>query len=160
MSHATTIIGPGGWSAKNLEGPRLSQKEEKSSKNLDGHRLSQKEEKNGHRLSQKEEKSAKNLEGPRLSQKEGKTPTVTMISERERSSAERDLGESGKNTNTKQVIQLTDVQIKEIREAFDLFDTDHSNNIDVKELESAMRSLGFFPTEGGMRHELTFLCTN
>merc|ERR1711959_679609 len=37
---------------------------------------------------------------------------------------------------------LTDGQIQEIREAFDLFDTDGSGTIDAKELKVAMRALG------------------
>merc|ERR1712134_250296 len=38
---------------------------------------------------------------------------------------------------------LTDDQIQEIKEAFDLFDTDGSGTIDPKELRDAMQSLGF-----------------
>ena len=34
---------------------------------------------------------------------------------------------------------------QEIKEAFDLFDTDGSGNIDQKELKVAMRALGFEP---------------
>merc|ERR1712118_505974 len=41
-----------------------------------------------------------------------------------------------------QVKGLTDDQIQEIREAFDLFDTDGSGSIDAKELKVAMRALG------------------
>lgn len=40
---------------------------------------------------------------------------------------------------------LTDDQKQEIREAFDLFDTDGSGTIDAKELKVAMRALGFEP---------------
>jgi len=40
---------------------------------------------------------------------------------------------------------LTAEQKQEIREAFDLFDTDGSGNIDSKELKVAMRALGFEP---------------
>ena len=36
-------------------------------------------------------------------------------------------------------------QKQEIREAFDLFDTDGSGTIDAKELKVAMRALGFEP---------------
>jgi centrin-1 len=43
------------------------------------------------------------------------------------------------------VIELTDEQRQEIREAFDLFDTDGSGKIDAKELKVAMRALGFEP---------------
>ncbi|XP_063046491.1 uncharacterized protein LOC134440368 [Engraulis encrasicolus] len=40
---------------------------------------------------------------------------------------------------------ITEEQKQEIREAFDLFDTDGSGTIDVKELKVAMRALGFEP---------------
>jgi hypothetical protein len=38
---------------------------------------------------------------------------------------------------------LTEDEIEEIKEAFDLFDTDGSGAIDPKELKAAMKSLGF-----------------
>merc|ERR1719164_340796 len=41
--------------------------------------------------------------------------------------------------------ELTEEQKQEIREAFDLFDTDGSGCIDAKELKVAMRALGFEP---------------
>ena len=41
--------------------------------------------------------------------------------------------------------ELTEEQRQEIKEAFDLFDTDGSGSIDAKELEVAMRALGFEP---------------
>ncbi|KAG2465864.1 CETN2 protein, partial [Polypterus senegalus] len=40
---------------------------------------------------------------------------------------------------------LTEEQKQEIREAFDLFDTEGTGTIDVKELKVAMRALGFEP---------------
>jgi len=40
---------------------------------------------------------------------------------------------------------ITDEQRQEIKEAFDLFDTDQSGYIDGKELKVAMRALGFEP---------------
>merc|ERR1719183_918460 len=40
---------------------------------------------------------------------------------------------------------LTEEQKQEIKEAFDLFDTDGSGSIDAKELKVAMRALGFEP---------------
>ncbi|XP_053734634.1 uncharacterized protein cetn4 [Synchiropus splendidus] len=42
-------------------------------------------------------------------------------------------------------IELTEEQKQEIKEAFDLFDTDGTGSIDVKELKVAMRALGFEP---------------
>ena len=38
---------------------------------------------------------------------------------------------------------LTSAEIEEIREAFNLFDTDGSGTIDPKELKDAMKTLGF-----------------
>ena len=38
---------------------------------------------------------------------------------------------------------LTEDEVEEIKEAFDLFDTDGSGSIDPKELRAAMSSLGF-----------------
>uniref|UniRef100_A0A8C0VE06 Centrin-2 n=1 Tax=Cyanistes caeruleus TaxID=156563 RepID=A0A8C0VE06_CYACU len=42
-------------------------------------------------------------------------------------------------------LELPEEQQREIREAFELFDTDGSGSIDVKELKVAMRALGFEP---------------
>ncbi|XP_029965439.1 caltractin-like [Salarias fasciatus] len=42
-------------------------------------------------------------------------------------------------------IELTEEQKQEVKEAFDLFDTDGRGAIDVKELKVAMRALGFEP---------------
>ncbi|RLM87625.1 hypothetical protein C2845_PM04G27970 [Panicum miliaceum] len=44
---------------------------------------------------------------------------------------------------------LTQQKRQEIKEAFDLFDTDNSGTIDAKELNVAMRALGFEMTEEG-----------
>ena len=38
---------------------------------------------------------------------------------------------------------MTEDEIEEIKEAFDLFDTDGTGTIDPKELKAAMQSLGF-----------------
>eukprot|EP00470_Lotharella_oceanica_P000101 CAMPEP_0170167470 /NCGR_PEP_ID=MMETSP0040_2-20121228/866_1 /TAXON_ID=641309 /ORGANISM="Lotharella oceanica, Strain CCMP622" /LENGTH=166 /DNA_ID=CAMNT_0010405507 /DNA_START=21 /DNA_END=521 /DNA_ORIENTATION=+ len=46
---------------------------------------------------------------------------------------------------TDKVTELTTEQKQEIREAFDLFDTDGSGSIDKNELKVAMRALGFEP---------------
>merc|ERR1711990_894038 len=42
--------------------------------------------------------------------------------------------------------EMTDEQKKEVKEAFDLFDTDGSGAIDATELKVAMQALGFEPT--------------
>ena len=54
--------------------------------------------------------------------------------------------ESGKAPIQRRVFEkpgLTEDEIEEIREAFNLFDTDGSGTIDPKELKAAMESLGF-----------------
>jgi centrin-1 len=43
--------------------------------------------------------------------------------------------------------ELTEEQKQEIREAFDLFDSDGSGSIDAAELKTAMRALGFEPDD-------------
>lgn len=47
--------------------------------------------------------------------------------------------------------ELTEEQKQEVREAFELFDTDGSGNIDIKELKVAMRALGFEPKKEEIR---------
>ncbi len=47
--------------------------------------------------------------------------------------------------------ELTEEQRQEIKEAFDLFDTDGSGTIDSKELKVAMRALGFEPKKEEIR---------
>ena len=43
--------------------------------------------------------------------------------------------------------ELTDSQKSEIKEAFDLFDTNGSGIIDIKDLKVALRALGFEPAK-------------
>eukprot|EP01067_Filipodium_phascolosomae_P009464 Filipodium_phascolosomae@DN8475_c0_g1_i1.p1 len=47
--------------------------------------------------------------------------------------------------------ELSEEQKQEIKEAFDLFDTDGSGSIDAKELKVAMRALGFEPKKEEVR---------
>jgi len=51
----------------------------------------------------------------------------------------------GPSKIVKRRTELTEEQKQEIKEAFDLFDTDGSGAIDAKELKVAMRALGFEP---------------
>ncbi|NWT41490.1 CETN2 protein, partial [Chroicocephalus maculipennis] len=60
------------------------------------------------------------------------------------------LGAASQRKKASPKLELTEEQKQEIREAFDLFDTDGTGNIDVKELKEsifmvAMRALGFEP---------------
>merc|ERR1711865_358561 len=48
---------------------------------------------------------------------------------------------------TSRMPSLTPEQEADLKEAFELFDTDDSNSIDCKELKVAMKALGFDPTE-------------
>lgn len=52
------------------------------------------------------------------------------------------VGQGRRNTSI-----LTTEQQKEIREVFDLFDSDGSGTIDLNELKIVMRALGFHPTQ-------------
>merc|ERR1712139_570182 len=54
------------------------------------------------------------------------------------------MGKTGEKKQT----ELSDTEKQEIKEAFDLFDTDGSGNIDVKELTIAMKALGCEPKPG------------
>jgi len=51
----------------------------------------------------------------------------------------------------KKKTEITEEQKQEIKEAFDLFDTDNSGSIDAKELKVAMRALGFEPKKEEIR---------
>jgi centrin-1 len=55
------------------------------------------------------------------------------------------FGSNTTNVATRRARDITDEQRQEIKEAFDLFDTDQSGFIDGKELKVAMRALGFEP---------------
>uniref|UniRef100_A0AAZ3PAD7 EF-hand domain-containing protein n=1 Tax=Oncorhynchus tshawytscha TaxID=74940 RepID=A0AAZ3PAD7_ONCTS len=51
--------------------------------------------------------------------------------------------------------ELTEELKQEIREAFELFDTDASGHIEVKELKVAMRALGFEPKKEEIKRMIT-----
>ena len=53
--------------------------------------------------------------------------------------------------------ELTEEQRQEIKEAFDLFDTDGSGTIDAKELKVAMRALGFEPKKEDIKRMIAEL---
>lgn len=50
---------------------------------------------------------------------------------------------SEREKKEKRKTELTDEQLEEIKEAYNLFDTDQSGVIDIRELKAAMRALGF-----------------
>ena len=51
--------------------------------------------------------------------------------------------------------EITEEQKQEIKEAFDLFDSESSGAIDAKELKVAMRALGFEPKKEEIRKILS-----
>ena len=57
------------------------------------------------------------------------------------------MGGKMKQPTKKMRNELTEEQKQEIKEAFDLFDTEGRNEIDAKELKVAMRALGFEPKD-------------
>ena len=66
-----------------------------------------------------------------------------------------------KTSVTKKVrTELTPEQVQEIKEAFDLFDTEGRNEIDAKELKVAMRALGFEPKKEEVRKILSDIGKN
>ena len=67
--------------------------------------------------------------------------------ERMMAEAAKKKEETRKQGSKGDVLSITEEQKEEIREAFDLFDTDGSGSIDAKELKEAMRTLGFEPTK-------------
>jgi centrin-1 len=50
---------------------------------------------------------------------------------------------------------LNEEQLEELREAFNLFDTDHSGAVDAREMKAAMRALGFDVKKEQVRQMLT-----
>ncbi|XP_041929853.1 centrin-1 isoform X1 [Alosa pseudoharengus] len=65
------------------------------------------------------------------------------------------LGAVAPRKKTSPKPELTEEQRQEIREAFELFDTEGSGHIDVKELKVAMRALGFEPKKEEIKKMIT-----
>lgn len=90
---------------------------------------------------------------------------ATYRDERERSSFRRlhrsPQSQSLRRSNKKKSkFELTEEQKQEIREAFDLFDTDGSGTIDQKELKVAMRALGFEPKKEEIKKMISDIDTD
>merc|ERR1711934_679992 len=54
-------------------------------------------------------------------------------------------GRAGADKRASELKSLTEEQKQDLREAFDLFDTDGSGAVDASELHTAMKALGFEP---------------
>eukprot|EP01006_Ploeotia_vitrea_P019616 TRINITY_DN51828_c0_g1_i1.p2 TRINITY_DN51828_c0_g1~~TRINITY_DN51828_c0_g1_i1.p2 ORF type:complete len:182 (-),score=31.09 TRINITY_DN51828_c0_g1_i1:291-836(-) len=61
------------------------------------------------------------------------------------------LAKGRQKQETKIRIELTEQQKREIKQAFDLFDTDGTGKIDAKEIKVALRALGFEPKKEEMK---------
>merc|ERR1712100_714180 len=59
-------------------------------------------------------------------------------------------GRAGADKRAAELKNLSDEQKQELREAFDLFDTDGSGAVDFTELHTAMKALGFEPKKEEM----------
>merc|ERR1712091_774523 len=57
-------------------------------------------------------------------------------------------GRAGADKRASELKSLTEEQKQELREAFDLFDTDGSGAVDASELHTAMKALGFEQKKG------------
>jgi hypothetical protein len=55
----------------------------------------------------------------------------------------RGAGARGGRGGAPKKVGLTEEEMEEVREAFQLFDTEQKGSIDVKELKAAFRALGF-----------------
>jgi hypothetical protein len=81
--------------------------------------------------------------------------------ERRMAEAVKKKEEEGRKQGSKgDKLGVTEEQKPEIREAFDLFDTDGSGCIDAKELKDAMRTLGFEPTKEEIRKMIADIDTD
>lgn len=67
---------------------------------------------------------------------------------------------ASKPAGSRTKVELTEEQRQEIKEAFDLFDTDGSGSIDAKELKVAMRALGFEPKKEEIRKMISDVDTD
>ncbi len=83
-----------------------------------------------------------------MAQQAGATVTVSVLNEAsskvDSSEAKSKLEKGKSKRKSAKAPDLTEEEIEEIREAFNLFDVDGSGAIDPKELKAAMKSLGMF----------------
>ena len=77
--------------------------------------------------------------------------------------ARDDGGREGRRTRAPRKVKqqgLSEEQTEEIRDAFNLFDTDHSGSIDCRELEDVMRALGVEVEKEELRKMITAVDAN
>jgi ribosomal protein L12E/L44/L45/RPP1/RPP2 len=90
------------------------------------------------------------------------SPPGTVLSAA-RDGARDGEGREGRRTRASRKVKqqgLSEEQTEEIREAFNLFDTDHSGSIDCRELEDVMRALGVEVDKEELRKMITAVDAN
>ena len=85
------------------------------------------------------------------------SPPGTVLSAARDGARDGEAREGRRTRASRRVKQqgLSEEQTEEIREAFNLFDTDHSGSIDYRELKAAMRALGFEVKKEELRKMIT-----
>jgi centrin-1 len=97
---------------------------------------------------------------PNKPRKELRTQTISMSTQRRGSGSGPAASTKPTAAKPKAKPELTEEQRQEIKEAFDLFDTDGSGTIDAKELKVAMRALGFEPKKEEIRKMISDIDTD
>lgn len=70
---------------------------------------------------------------------------MTTINNSQKKNVNSNNTTSGVRKKSGPKFELSDEQRRDIKEAFDLFDTENTGKIDTKELKVAIRALGFEP---------------
>lgn len=99
----------------------------------------------GQRIEPNEVKQAENIQTLEFSGLKLFQGKEDMDSPKASSVKEADMASSSQRKMASPKLELTKEQIQEIHQAFDLFDTDATGTIDIKEIKVVMRALGFEP---------------
>merc|ERR1719398_346472 len=83
------------------------------------------------------------------------TGTTGVLSRTGGAAAGAAAGRGARGPQGRQRQELDDEQKEELREAFNLFDTEHSGTIDARELKAALRALGFEVKKEDVRRMLS-----
>merc|ERR1719398_287298 len=83
------------------------------------------------------------------------TGTTGVLSRTGGAAAGAAAGRGARGPQGRQRSELDDEQKEELREAFNLFDTEHSGTIDARELKAALRALGFEVKKEDVRRMLS-----
>merc|ERR1719398_143840 len=83
------------------------------------------------------------------------TGTTGVLSRTGYGTANASAARGGRQQQSRVRQELDDEQKEELREAFNLFDTEHSGTIDARELKAALRALGFEVKKEDVRRMLS-----